>query len=488
MKKSLIIAISIILAFSLVTGTLFVFADDSDDAAKTVLTAENCEVTLAQASFEYNGKEQNPDVSVTYNNGAESVLLSGGTDYNTEYSNNVEIGTATVTVKGVNSYSGEVSKEFTIVPVKVSSLKMTSKDIMSVNLKWSKVDGVSGYELAVYNPNTKKWTSSSVSAKKTSYKATKLRPSTKYKFKIRAYKTVEKKNYYGEYSDTISVKTNPAIDTPSADGYCNLTGKPVVTWKKVKNAEKYIIYRSVKKGSGYKKIADLGQKKRSFTDKKVKPHKTYYYKVKAWRKLNGKGVFSQAAAPVKIKAKKTVLVGDSIMEGVKYYKALPGANYVVKIGMGTYTFYERNYFKSGKSTVTGVEKVISMKPDRVIMMFGMNEAAYKGNDSIIEYYEYAIEDIQEECKGVEIIILPVSPTSAKCGKNIPKKKRINSLNKATKKMAKRMGCGYYDFTAPFKDKNGYLLKKHNGGDGCHWTPSACKLFVDQLTKYVKENK
>ena len=488
MKKSLSVAILIILAFSLITGTLFVFANDSGDEIKTELTFENCTVTLSAESFEYSGREQKPDVSVSYNNGTESVALSYGTDYETEYKNNVEIGTATVTVRGVNSYSGEVEKDFAIVPVKVSSLKMTERGIITVKLKWSQVEGASGYDLAFYDSGTKKWDSIPYKAKATSATVKGLKPSTKYKFKIRANTVINKQFYCGAYSDTITVKTKPAVNQPVADGYCNLKGKPVVTWKKAKNAEKYLVYRSVKKNTGYKKIATLNVKARSFTDKKAKVHKTYYYKVKGVGTLNDKTVYSVPSAPVKIKAKKTVLVGDSIMEGVKLYKALPGGTFITKIGMGTYTFYERNYFKIGKSTVTGVEKLISMKPDRVFMMFGMNEADYKGNDSIIEYYEYIIEDIRDECKGVEIVILPISPTKANSGKTIPKRKRIASFNKAAKKMAKRMDCGYYDYTAPFKDKKGNLLNKYDGGDGCHWTPGACQLFVDELTKYVKQNR
>lgn len=55
-----------------------------------------------------------------------------------------------------------------------------------------------------------------------------------------------------------------------------------ITWKKVKNAKQYIIYRSRKKSSGYTRIKVLkGKKALSFTDKKVKKGKKYYYRVVA---------------------------------------------------------------------------------------------------------------------------------------------------------------------------------------------------------------
>ena len=216
-------------------------------------------------------------------------------------------------------------------------------------------------------------------------------------------------------------------------------------------------------------------------------HKTFYYKVKSVRKLNGKTYYSNFSKPVKIKAMKTVLVGDSVLEGVQYYKTIPAATFVVKIGMGTYTFYNSFYFKVNGKPATGCEKVISYKPDRVFFMFGMNETAYKNNKGILEYYKYALDDLKAARPNCEIVLLPVSPTKANSGKSIPKKKRINSFNSALKAFAKENGYGYYDYTGAFKDKNGNLLDAYDGGDGCHWKPSSCRLFVEQMNKYVKKH-
>lgn len=52
-----------------------------------------------------------------------------------------------------------------------------------------------------------------------------------------------------------------------------------MTWKKVKGAKKYVLYRSTKKNSGYVKVKTLGKTKYSYTDKKAKKKKKYYYKV-----------------------------------------------------------------------------------------------------------------------------------------------------------------------------------------------------------------
>lgn len=55
--------------------------------------------------------------------------------------------------------------------------------------------------------------------------------------------------------------------------------KVKVSFKKVSGANKYEIYRSTKKSKGYKKIKTVS--KNTYTDKKVKKGKRYYYKVRA---------------------------------------------------------------------------------------------------------------------------------------------------------------------------------------------------------------
>ena len=57
-------------------------------------------------------------------------------------------------------------------------------------------------------------------------------------------------------------------------------GKVKLTWKKSSKASGYIIYRATKKNGKYKQIKVIKSwKKTSFTDKKVKSKKTYYYKI-----------------------------------------------------------------------------------------------------------------------------------------------------------------------------------------------------------------
>ncbi|WP_295157208.1 leucine-rich repeat protein, partial [uncultured Ruminococcus sp.] len=77
-----------------------------------------CEVILTPDSFSFDGTEKRP--AVTVKNG--SVVLTQGTDYSVSFRNNKSAGTATVTIRGIGSYSGSTSASFEITKPDVNSL------------------------------------------------------------------------------------------------------------------------------------------------------------------------------------------------------------------------------------------------------------------------------------------------------------------------------------------------------------------------------
>lgn len=60
---------------------------------------------------EYTGKAITPEISVVYN----GITLKNGIDYTVSYANNTQVGTATVTVKGIGNFKGEAKASFEIV-------------------------------------------------------------------------------------------------------------------------------------------------------------------------------------------------------------------------------------------------------------------------------------------------------------------------------------------------------------------------------------
>lgn len=75
------------------------------------LSLEGATVTLDKTSYEYDGTEKTPVVTVKKG----TTILKSGVDYTVTYQNNVAIGTATVVVKGMGNYAGTMEKAFSIV-------------------------------------------------------------------------------------------------------------------------------------------------------------------------------------------------------------------------------------------------------------------------------------------------------------------------------------------------------------------------------------
>lgn len=81
--------------------------------------------------------------------------------------------------------------------------------------------------------------------------------------------------------------------------------KMLISWKKVSKADAYQIYRAASKNGKYKKIKTVKASVRKYTDK-VSSGKTYYYKIRAYKKSGRKtvyGKFSPAKGATEIGAR-----------------------------------------------------------------------------------------------------------------------------------------------------------------------------------------
>ena len=91
----------------------------------------------------YTGGAITPSVKVTYN----GDTLKQGTDYSVSYDDNVNIGTATVTLTGKGSYSGQRRVSFKILP-KGTRFKSTQRTGNKVALTWTPLEEDSdGYQI-----------------------------------------------------------------------------------------------------------------------------------------------------------------------------------------------------------------------------------------------------------------------------------------------------------------------------------------------------
>lgn len=157
------------------------------------------------ANKTYTGKAIKPLPSLTYNGGA----LKKGTDYTLSYKNNKKTGKAAIIIKGIGKYTGEKTISFYIVPKKISIKAPIALGSKKLKVSWKRNATASGYQiqLATDKKFTKGVRKVNISKNSTTSKTiSRLKKGKRYYMRVRAYKKVGGKKYYGKYSGVKSVK------------------------------------------------------------------------------------------------------------------------------------------------------------------------------------------------------------------------------------------------------------------------------------------
>lgn len=160
-------------------------------------------VSGVKSTYTYKGSQLKPSSGVSVKTGK---TLKKDVDYTLSYSTNKYPGYGYVYVKGIGDYSGTIKKSFIIVPGKPTWYKCYSPSSKKLTVAAKKNSKVSGYQIQIS-------TSSKFKSPKTytgsSYKKTftSLSKRKYYYARIRSYKTVGGKKYYGAWTSTKKVKT-----------------------------------------------------------------------------------------------------------------------------------------------------------------------------------------------------------------------------------------------------------------------------------------
>lgn len=196
-----------------------------------------------------------------------------------------------------------VTRKVTVKLKDVLGVKASSNSYNSIKLTWKKTENIDGYE--IYRSTSKTWKNKSTVTVKNhntlSYTHTSLKTGQTYYYKIRSYNMVNGKKVYSNYSSVVS--SIPKLSTPNITLSAG-SKKAYIKWKKISGASGYEIRRSPNKtGSNAKLITITKGNITSYTNSKLTSKKTYYYKVRAYRIVNGKKVYSSYSSTKYIKIK-----------------------------------------------------------------------------------------------------------------------------------------------------------------------------------------
>lgn len=276
----------------------------SNYAAFTTDGKTNTIASVKMAKSEYKlSVGQTTDIATTFTPASEKSNLSwtsSNRDVATVFAGKVTAvapGTTTVTCYTAN---GSMAMCTVVVscknPTGLKPVSATGK----LSMTWNVSDSATDY--VIYRSSAKNGTYTKLATTKTNTYTDKTAAAGKtYYYKVTAYAKTANTSSGSSNILTMQLLKKTTSFKAKASG----KQKVKLTWKKVSGANGYEIYRSTKKKSGFKKIATLkkGSIKKYLDKKGVQSKKVYYYKIKAYKKINGVTVYSDLTVSKKVRAK-----------------------------------------------------------------------------------------------------------------------------------------------------------------------------------------
>ena len=184
--------------------------------------------------------------------------------------------------------------------------------------------------------------------------------------------------------------------------------------------------------------------------------------------------------------KETLFIGDSNTEGISAYGFLPLQYVLGSTGMPIQGVTKTRciYFYGYDQPVTMATAVGMLKPRRVILSFGTNNAGGTTTKDFIKNYETAIAAIKKSYPHCDIIVESILPVKKNRSYPDIKKEDIDEFNLALAKMCKDKGYMFLNSAEIFKGKDGYAKNKYFSNDGIHMNTDGYKALLE----YVENHK
>ena len=165
-------------------------------------------------------------------------------------------------------------------PSVIKGAKLTGRAADALRINWSKNASADGYIVEMYQGN--KWVrvAKITNNNTTTFRKAGLKASSVYKFRVRAYKMSGSTALYGNYSATVTARTNPSVMKG-----VKIAGKAKdalrVNWTKNTSAQGYIV--EMYKGGKWVRVAKITNgNTTTFRKSGLAKNTTYKFRVKAY--------------------------------------------------------------------------------------------------------------------------------------------------------------------------------------------------------------
>ncbi len=182
---------------------------------------------------------------------------------------------------------------------KITSAAQTTS---AIRIYWQKVAGASGYRVYQYSASQGKYVQIAV-VSGTTYKVTKnLKAGTTYKFIVKPYKKLSNGTIINGVSSA-AFTTATKCAAPTITSLVASSGqKATLKWSAVTGATGYQVYYSTN-NSDYKKVVTTTSRATSKTFSKSAKGKKIYFKVRAYKKVNGQTIYGNWSTVKSVKLK-----------------------------------------------------------------------------------------------------------------------------------------------------------------------------------------
>jgi len=161
----------------------------------------------------------------------------------------------------------------------------------------------------------------------------------------------------------------------------------------------------------------------------------------------------------------SVVLGDSIAEGLGLYGYLKPSSLLGLLG------------KSTATSIEDVPQLVKMAPRNIFIELGLNDISYPDRDlnSYISSYEKLIDAIKFQLPNTQIYICSIFPVTDKVLQERPEFNKIETYNAALTELAKRKNVSYIDTYTLLKTNPQY-----HDEDGIHLVSQFYPLWLDTL--------
>ena len=206
------------------------------------------------------------------------------------------------------AYSAELAARTN--PSVMKGVKLGGRAADALRINWSKNASADGYIVEMYKGG--KWVrvAKITNNSTTTFKKSGLKAGAVYKFRVRAYKMSGSTALYGNYSATVTARTNPSVIKGA-----KLGGRAAdalrINWSKNASADGYIV--EMYKGGKWVRVAKItNNSTTTFKKSGLKAGAVYKFRVKAYKMSGSMALYGNYSATVTARTNPSVIKGAKL--------------------------------------------------------------------------------------------------------------------------------------------------------------------------------